>query len=353
MLQARARKDEMNIKCPNCQRPNAPEANKCIYCGSEIPTANLAPPQEQPTETRETRLEKEFPGETLQRLFLILSPHSPEPSQSAIEGLARLMGWDTYSARLRLKNPAPGILKAFDQIPEAQNFCQQLINLGIDAYLMKESGLKQVGEKQIALSAELKEEQIIFQFENQSPKDLSFKDCFLLVRGRVRLEGELGKKLGKSQIPDLQPERDKLLDRLIQRRRKKKIARLEIGSLIRAEATEVELFDLYSQPDHQAIQVIESLFDFSSIFGAEFQARLLGMAKLIDLLKSKCPNLIRNENFNQVGYTYREKQVERKTIWLPRNSKARSREKLHNPYELFREYSGIIYLHYLRKSRQK
>jgi hypothetical protein len=172
------------------------------------------------------------------------------------------------------------------------------------------------------------------------------------VRGRARLEGEFGQKLGKAMVPEIRAEREKLFDRLIERRLTRKSVSLEDGALVSGAATEFELFDLYAREDHRAVRVIESRFDFSPLFGPEFHARLLGMAKFLELLKACAPSLISNENFNSIGYTYKQKPLQKKKL-LPSPRPARALEKLHNSEALFTEYSGIIYLDYLRSARKK
>lgn len=340
----------MTVRCPLCGRLNSEEARKCIYCGGEISCETKSQREEKLESIAPT--EKPKSSETPHKLFLIISPDLSELSPDAISAFARLMKWDKYSARMRLKSPSPWILKVFERTEEAHKFCIELNNLGIDAYLMKESGLKQVGQKQIALEAEIKDERIIFHLEDGGFRDLTYAEMFLIVRARVRMEGALAQKMGKATVPELSLERQKLFDRIIQRRKEKKISRQEFGDLIPGASTEVEIFDLYSRESHQAIQVIESRFEFSSIFGQDFQARLLGIARFLDLLKSKNPEISVNETFNQVGYTYRDKPAEKKLFFLPAGKNTPAREKLHNSYTLFNEYSAIIYLHYLRKLKQ-
>ncbi len=324
----------------------------CIYCGTALGPAENEYAEEKAKIPVPTAAKGPAPQPTSNRLFLILSPHPQELGPEAVRGLAGLLGWDLYTARLRLKNPAPGIIRAFDRPGEAQEFCRQLAGIGVDAYLMKEAGLLRLGEKSVALSAEISGDKISFQLENGNPQGLPFSELFLLVRGRARLEGELGSKLGKKQVPEIKPGQEKLFDRLVQRRHLRKTARLEIGALVRSPSTEVEVFDLYSRTDHRAIEVIESRFDFCSLFGADFQGRLVGIVRLIELLKSNNPELIVNENFNQVGYTYPEKQVDTKNLGPANTRPGGARQKLHDSRALFHQYSGIVYLHYLRKLHQ-
>ncbi len=339
-------------KCPQCKRPNALEAARCIYCGAELPreTAPAGPEAKAEKAAAPKAAGKEPP----QRLFLMLAPPASAPEASVIKGFSQLMAWDTYTAKLRLKSPSPAILRAFDRPEQAQRLGQALAELGLDSYLVKESGLNSLDEKQIALSAEIKEQSIIFSIEEGTQRALAFTELFLLVRGRARLEGEIGQKLGKLKVPELSAEREKLFDRLIERRLTRKSVNLEEGALVSGAATEFELFDLYARDDHRALRVIESRFDFSPLFGPEFHARLLGMAKFLELLKTQAPALILNENFNSIGYTYKQKPLQKKKLLLSaRPARSRALEKLHNSEARFTEYSGLLYLYYLRSARKK
>jgi len=188
---------------------------------------------------------------------------------------------------------------------------------------------------------------------------MRFEDLFVLVRGRIGLEGEFRKRLGGFRMPEEIIEKDSIFERYMERRREKKRAKLGVGDLISGEVrSEVEVFDLYPRPvlgkkeveEHIGVRVIESEFDFSSIFGGSFQPRLLGITRLREFLKERAKFLIVDDSFIGLRYAYSERPVSgRMPMPLSLGLRKRAQEKLHSMQALFNEYSSLIYLHHLRR----
>jgi len=341
----------MAANCPKCGRLNSEQTGKCIYCGAELPKT----PKEVGLAEKERSVhpgDEKPPGAvSKERIFLVLSPVTGRPSDSMARALAEVMNWDVYSAKLKLRNPAPFILAAGDDARKVQDLVQRLGEIGIDSYLIKESGLSRLEKKQVARSVLTEESGLVFRLEDRSQRVINLSDLFLLVRGRIRLSGGMEKKVGNFDLSAMDLDREKIFDLMVKRRRDRKKSKIEFGSLTAGETgTEVELFDLYGKNDHTAVRVIESEFDFSGLFGPGFQARLLGLKKMVDLLREKSAGLIVDESFNRIGYTYREKPVDQKrSLSLVREGRTKSREKLHSSQALFTGHSSLIYLHYLRQ----
>jgi hypothetical protein len=270
-----------------------------------------------------------------------------------VEALSRLVGWDEYMSRIKLRSQVPWVLSGFDDDHRVQEMIRELAGAGIDSYLVKESGLARLEKKSIALSASADDSGIRFQLSDDTERSLQFPDLFLLVRGRVRLAGDLLNKQGKVELPKMEIDEGNVFNLLVKSRRDRARRKLSIGDLQKGEyGTEVELFDLYTQKDFIAVRVIESEFDFTGLFGAGYKGQLLGMRKLTDWLCAKAPQLAVDESFTRVAYTYREKPVDKPaSSRLPSPGPAKSREKLHSSQAMFTSHSGLIYLDYIRQKR--
>ena len=343
----------MTVKCPQCGRPNSEEITACIYCGAELLRAERpakpaakepAPPPLTPTKPQAVSRE---------RIFVVIPPFAEEPGEEMVAALSRLVNWDEYLSRLKLRSRVPWILAGFDDDRRVQEMVRELAGAGIDSYLIKENGLARLENKLTALSASADGTAIRFKLIDDAERSLNFADLFLLVRGRVRLAGDLLKKAGKVELPDLEIEAGNFFDLLVKSRRERARKKLLIGDLQKGESsTEVELFDLYAQNDFTAVRVIESEFAFAGLFGGESQGQLVGMRKLTDWLRAKAPQLIVDESFTRVAYTYREKPVDKPTTSrFPSTGPGKSREKLHSSQALFTAHSGLIYLDYLRQKK--
>lgn len=259
------------------------------------------------------------------------------------------MGWDNYTSRLKLRSPVPLIISAYEDAAAGQELVSQLKQLGLDSYLVKETGLARLEKKHMARTAVADEHGIKFELVDGSVKAMAFKQMFLLVRGRIRLGGELKARVGATELTAMEMDREKIFDLIIKFRRDRRQRKAETGQLLPGEAsTEVEIFDLYPVNDPMAVRVIESEFDFEQLFG--LKARLLGFKKLVELLRRSAPEMLVDESFNKTGYTFREKPVDKKqALRLAQSGKTKSREKLHSSQANFTEHSGLIYLYHLRR----
>jgi hypothetical protein len=324
-----------------------------MYCGRELPA-------ESETKTEEKKPARIDPAEKVagavsrERIFLVVSPLGAEPTDSLVDELSELMGWDRYLARMKLRCVVPYVLAASEDPQKLQDLTAGLGRLGLDAFFIKETGLARLETKLAAYSAVAEQDRIIFNLEDDSQKPVNFSELFLMVRGRVRLGFALSRKLGKLEMPDMDQDRGKIFDLMIKSRRDKKKRKFQGGNPEAGETgTEMEVLDIYCRNEHAAVRVVESEFDFSGLFGPGFQARLVGVKKFRELLRSSAPEMIVDDTFIKAGYAYRERPLATKqSRRFARSGMAKSREKLHSIQAMFTEHSGMAYLYFLRKKME-
>jgi len=347
----------MAVRCQKCGRPNSEQSARCIYCGAVL--------GEDKSELRgeEFIRLKDEGGRRVkvdrERFLVVVSPVEGGLSEEVIKGLRRLLGWDRYTVLVKFRGGAPWVLRRCEEASEVRELIEGLKDLGLDGYLVKESGLERLEQKLVAVSGAVDEERIVFDLEDGRRREMRYEDLFVLVRGRIGLEGELKKRVARFKIPEALIDKDSVFERYMQRMSEKKRSKLSVGDLISGEVrSEVELFDLYPRPvlgkkefeEHIGVRVIESEFDFSSIFGGSFQPRLLGITRLREFLKERANFLIVDENFIVMRYAYSEKPVSGGLpMPLSLGLRKRAQEKLHSMQALFNEYSSLLYLHHLRR----
>jgi hypothetical protein len=321
-----------------------------MYCGQPLPAGGETKPEEK-APARIDIAEKIQGAVSKERIFLVVSPLQSEPGDDLVKALSELMGWELYLSRMKLRSVAPYILAGSGDPQTLQELLSGLIRIGIDAFLIKETGLDRLASKQIAHSAALEPDKIIFRLEDDSSKAFLFSELLLLVRGRIRTGPEFKNKLGKLEVPDLGMNDGDIFNNMIKSRRERRKKKPPAGFKEPSETgTEVEVLDIYSASEHAAVRVIESEFDFTGMFGPGFQPRLLGVKKFLELLRTSAPGMVVDDNFIRAGYNYREKPVDQKqALRFVQSGMAKTRAKLHSSQASFTEYSSLVYLYCLRR----
>jgi len=333
--------------CPKCKRPNSPQAKRCIYCGAELPAQiPKPPPAEKPIPEKPERKEKKKPPAPDQ-LFLIISPLESSLSQEQKKRISKILGWDEYSVQMRFRSRFPWVLKGFDQPQPAQVLAKELQSLGVDAYLLKKSGLKKLENKLFACSGKMESEGILFTFESGKERFVRFDQMMVLVRGKVQLELELLAKFLPGDSEQLLKVSDSRFERIVSWRKRRKERRKVSRGARKGSGVNFLVFDLYLK-DLTALRILETEFDFTGILGEEITSQTIKMERFLSLLKEKAPKLVVDESFSQAGYFSPEEKPEKMGmagLLFP--------ERTSDPLKGFNDYSSRVFLHYLRKAKLK
>jgi hypothetical protein len=342
--------------CPRCNRPNADEAKRCIYCGEAIGDVPAPKPVGKPEE------EPSRP----ENYLVVISPVK-EVRPEFVKGLERLFGWDSYLVRQRLRSSSPWIARVFHDAEKAQRFVQELCGTGLEGYLVKQSGLLKLEEKLIPRGIRLTGEGMVFVFEGGEEFSFRYEDLFLVVRGRIKPEQRgileergrdrvsLGVLLKGDRIEGDIDFGDDPLERLRERLTKLEVKRVITTDRAPSLLSETQVMDLYLRSSHRGIRVMESEFNFSGLSEMGTDSSMLNFSVLLRHLLDSAPEAYFDDGFKKISYT----------MMLPEEGGAKGRgimsgldqgksaRRLYSSRELFSDYSSRIYLHYLRESRRE
>jgi len=352
--------------CPTCKRPNNERAARCIYCGTAFPepapaaTEKKSPPSpEAKAPTKEVKEARPKPPEVYQ---VVISPRQ-EPSAPGLESFAQELELDTYTARQKLKRPAPWVARVFPDPQSSGALAQAFMAMGLDSYVVKQSGIDRISDRvQVMGLKEIKDRVVIFLDGQGDEVLLSYDDLFFIVRGRIRQQAEREEDmdeespavaLGKIAVGS-EASGDK-------GRIREAIERIEVRPrpyLLRwvLKGHTVEIMDIYRKSSPRSVRVVETEFDYSGLGEDMTPSGLINYSAILNTLTRNNPACPVDTTFNTVGYTLRE---------TPKEDKMRaeldsllgatdSMKKIFDNRAFFDDYSARLYLHLLReRSRNK
>lgn len=344
----------MAIQCPKCKRPNSDTAPRCIYCGQTFSgaaaPAKVAKPKEKPPRS--------------ESYLVIVSPVN-EINQELVSGLNRLVGWDNYLIKQRLRSTSPWIIRNFLEAEKAQIFLQELSSIGIDCYLVKQSGLDKLEEKLSPKGLRISEEGITFIFEGDEEFSFKYADLLLVVRGRIKPDQVKKSEGGDSERVSLgvlfagdrfareSEVANDPLEGLKERLGRIKVKRGIVTSRPPSLMYEAQVMDIYLKTSHRGIRVIENEFDFSGMGDMRTDSSLLNFNLMLKTLLERAPEAYFDDDYKKSAYTMKpsEEGETRRLDLLPKSGGRGAAKKLYSSRDSFTDYSNRIYLHYLRQSK--
>ena len=93
------------------------------------------------------------------------------PNRETVKGFAEIMGWDDYSSRLKLRSRVPFILAGYDDASKVHDLASRFSEIGVESFLIKESGLARLEKKQVARSATADETRITLRWTTMLAED--------------------------------------------------------------------------------------------------------------------------------------------------------------------------------------
>ena len=353
--------------CPKCNRPNADQALKCVYCAA--PFADAPPPAAaEPKAPGQGAPAAKRPAPAAARpeppeSFLVVQSPVENFEPSHLLTYCRLTGFDRYLAGQRLKSAAPWTVRAFREIEPAQAFLSQLAGLGLDAYLLKQSGIRKLEGKLNVHGLKSGEGGVVLLTEEGQEIPVKEQELFLIVRGRIERkpvredeeENPVEVSLGGVIVGVAEPEEnpDDPLVRLKQQARLIKLKRKQRPpQFYRRQSAEV--MDLYLSTSHVGVRVIENEMDYSGLGERKQNAALLNFTAIFRELTARAPQAVVDDHFNRISYTVEEVAEKDKTRRLLEEIGVTSgARKLSDNEAAFTDYSTRIYLHHLRRAQLK
>ena len=338
----------MARECEKCGRPNNERAPHCIYCG-----APFRPVAAQPAADREPAKKPE--------IFLIVVSPGQELDGERLQALGREFNLDPYTAVQKLKSPAPWVARTYPEPAAAQELVRRLQGLGLDAYILKQSGIETVSAHVQAKGLrQIGPEAIVFFDGEDRELPVAYADLFLIVRGRIQERPELENDLEEGAQP---VRMGRLVMGAEKAGEKKGVIRETLEGIkikprpglmrwvFRGQA--VEIMDLYLQSATRAVRVVESEFDYRGLGESMSPSGLLNFYLILAALTRGAPDCPIDVAFNAVGYTMRETPKEdsvrdqlNANLGLSENAK-----KLFDNRAHFDNFSARVFLHHLRRKK--
>jgi len=344
--------------CPKCSRPNNDRAINCIYCGAVFPY--VPPPQKPEVQGEKNASRAETPRP--ESYLVIVSPQ-PRVGQVELDRFKTLLNLDIYTAKLKLKQPSPWVARTYSEMKNAQELSDSLIKLGIDSYVIKQSGLDKISHRLQATGIKRTEEdKIVFQVEGGKELELVFSDVFLIVQGKIKEKPELteenegyspdgfNKPPSSSTAPN---EQYGGVPRTVQQMSLKPEA-LRKGRT-NFSGNQVQIMDVYRKSSPYPVRVVESEFDYSGLGDKKTNSGLLNYYYIYNRLVEAVPHVPIDSNFNVTSYTFPESPKEDKirADLMTELGGAQRNRKIFDNRACFDDYSARIYLHHLNKNRKK
>ncbi len=349
----------MARKCPKCERPNNDRAEHCLYCGAHMPAAPPPAPARKPEQEKkaapEERPAPKKPPPPPEVYLVMVSP-CQELRPESLESFCKIMGMDNYTARHKLSGPAPWMARAFPEAQPAQSMAQAFSSMGLDAYVIKQSGIDKIAKRvQAAGVQEIGDSEMVLLDGKGSQVPLPFEDIMLIVRGRIRERPERAEDM-EDETPSVRV--GKMLagegDQEGIRGRISRLGWKPRPALMRwvMRGQSIEIMDIYRKSTPRSIRVVETEFDYSGMGQDMKHSSLLNFNFMLNRIRENAPRVYVDQTFNAVGYTMSD---------VPREDKVRiqleavlgaseSARKIYDNRALFDQFSATTYLHHLRRS---
>lgn len=351
--------------CPKCKRPNNERAPRCIYCGTTFPEVPAPPAAIKsgpaPAASAEGQpLPKAGPKPLPEAYLVILSPKQKltGPDLKTFRVRFRL---DEYTAKQKLNQAAPWVVRVFPDAAAAQTLTQELTALELDAYVVKQSGIDKVMDRVQVAGLALRDQQgMVFLDPEGERVPLIYSDLFLALRGRIKEKPERNQdleddtpavQLGKMAFPGESAESEK--GRV--RQTIEKISIRPKPALLRAvlRGHTFEIVDLYRKSSPRAVRLVESEFDFSGLGPEMTPSGLLNFTSILNTIKDRAPDAIFDASYNLVGYASAETPTEDKvkSDLIAELGITQGQKKTYDSRSSFNDFSARLYLHYLRSRK--
>jgi len=118
----------------------------------------------------------------------VAAPSIPEPA--IIKKAATLVNKDPYQTRLSLSGGIPKLIAHYHSMQEAESTAQNLRDLGLIAFICKDSELRKPSKIFTAHTMEFLEGEAIFRDKGGQQKRIAQSDVFLILKGSMQTSTE-------------------------------------------------------------------------------------------------------------------------------------------------------------------
>ena len=128
----------------------------------------------------------------------VAAPNIPEPE--VIKRAAAIVNKDPYQTRLLLSGGLPRLIAHYHNLQEAESTVRALRDLGLAAFVCKDSELRKPSKVFTAQTLEFLEGEAIFRNKGGQTKRIPSGDVFLILKGSLQTPAEEGTTVTRKEI---------------------------------------------------------------------------------------------------------------------------------------------------------
>jgi hypothetical protein len=156
-------------------------------------------------------------------VHVVITP-SPKSEANLIEQVSAVINKNIYETRLLLTGNLPRIIAHHQNMESAESIAHKLKDLGLPAFVCRDSELRKPAQIFRAHTMEFKEEEVVFKDNGGHERKMVATEVFLIIKGRIKTYAEIemseikmklnwGATLLAGGIPILRSVKEKISDR--------------------------------------------------------------------------------------------------------------------------------------------
>jgi hypothetical protein len=260
--------DEL-VRCPKCNRTNAPTRVTCIYCGTPFAFDEKIASQQRPTLRPLEKWEQGYSN-------ILVPTVSERPDSARVEEIAGLLKLSASDLDKILENTLPLPLARAATLDEARLIEKRLGDFGLSSQIVSDEELRIEQAPPQRIRAAVFEEQALIAFPMGGAEGIriEWSDVTLLVQGR-------------------------LFRRSVEVTERKSAGQNDLLSASETFADE-SLLDVYGKTVEGSLRIAANSFDFSCLKERKALIVKLNFASLVETFRERAANALFNDSYISV-----------------------------------------------------
>lgn len=122
-------------------------------------------------------------------VHVVIAP-PPKSEANLIEQVSTVINKNIYETRLLLTGNLPRIIAHHQNMESAESIANKLKDLGLPAFVCRDSELRKPAQIFRAHTMEFKEEEVVFKDNGGHERKIAATDIFLIIKGRINIQAE-------------------------------------------------------------------------------------------------------------------------------------------------------------------
>ncbi len=172
------------ITCAECRRANPPTRSNCLYCGADLPRAEIDPASNGEPATVPT--EQVNDGDDA--CYIVSAPETSDSiAESSLAEFASLLDLDTREIQIALRLGRSVPLARLESIDAAETLADKLTALGVKVNCLREEALNLDLPIRKVRTLGISTDQLILSARRGGNASVRWADLILIVQGRLAI----------------------------------------------------------------------------------------------------------------------------------------------------------------------